>query len=659
MNRLLLLFSCLLIAFGTQAKSGILDKIISIKITETPIKTILKSIEEVGKVKFSYNPAYIDENKRVSISLYQKTIRYGLDQIFEGKLRFKEVGMHIVLLKKEVDASPKKKTHYKITGQIIDAATKRPIQDVSIYDIESKYAALSNEKGQFEFTIPLYYSEVSLFFSKAAYRTSIQIFKAENEGLVANISLAKKEADIEKIAPNETSAIPVTIEERTISGQIFSPVTYAHNQNLTELDETRIAQFSFLPSLSVGSQRGTNGLMSNNISINLLAGYAKGLYGVELGGIANVLKGDGLGLQVGGIANLSGGQFQGGQFSGILNVVRKEFNGIQAAGISNTVRGHFNGFQTGGIVNSVNGYFYGIQVAGIGNDVNGGLKGLQVAGLINAVSKDVFGLQVAGLSSLAKKGFVGAQISGLTNISVEKSYGLQVAGIQNVARAKLVGGQVSGIMNIANKGINFLQISGGLNSTFKNNGLQLSSLFNMAKHNHGLQVGLINLSIENKGASLGLINFVLKGYHKTEISSNTNFPLNLTLKSGTKYLYNSYHAGITFKNNTYYTFGLGLGTYFSTGEKTQISIDLSGHVLAKHKIHYNSQQYKLAINFDFIVAEWLTIFVGPTLNTGLYFETESGLEIIDLNDRYFIDYPISGYNAYAKFWFGGQIGIRL
>ncbi len=659
MNKLIGVFILLTFGFNLHSKTGILDKIISIQITDTPIKTILKSIEEIGKVKFSYNPAFIEENKKVSISLYQQSIRYGLNKIFEGKIRFKEVGMHIVLLKQEADVSPKKKSHFKISGQIIDSKTKQPIQNVSIYDIDSKYADLSDEKGQFEFTIPLYYNEVSLFFSKLGYRTSIQIFKVENDGLIANINLVKKEAEIEKLTPNETGSIPITIEERTISGQIFSEETYTHNQNLTELDETRIAQFSFLPSLSVGSQKGTNGLMTNNISMNLLAGYSKGLAGIEFGGIANVLKEDGLGFQAGGIANLSGGKFQGAQFGGILNVVRKEFNGLQVAGISNTVRGHYIGLQAGGIVNSVNGYFYGLQVGGIGNDVNGGLKGLQIAGLINAVSKDVYGLQIAGISSLTKKGFVGAQISGLTNISVESSYGVQIAAVQNVARAKLVGGQISGVMNIANQGINLLQISGGLNSTYKNNGLQISGLFNVAHYNNGLQVGLINLSKENKGASLGLVNIVLKGYHKTELSANTNYPLNITFKSGTKHLYNSYHGSVSFKDDIYYALGLGLGTYFSTGEKTQISIDLSGHVMAKHKIHYNSQHYKFAFNFDFLVADWITIFFGPTVNAGLYFQTENGPEILDLNDRYFVDYPISGYNAYTKIWFGGQFGIRL
>lgn len=634
----------LLFSFSTFGKGSILDKVISVQIKSTPVKQILKYIEEVGKVKFSYNPELVNEKKVVTLNIVNKSIRFGLNLIFDNKFRFKEVGQHIVLLEKEVKKKGLDKTNSNIIfiGSVKNQYDGLPIAGASVYDIDSRIATLTDKNGKYHLSIPNSQKSRSLYFSKKGYRQFVIVLKTdENIELANEISLIPKEPGIEKISPHEVSKIPQTFEERALSGYFVSYETYTHNENLSEINETRMAQISFIPSLSIGSNLSTNGLITNHFSLNILSGYSKGIQGLEIGGILNIVKEEMNGVQIAGISNLVGG-----------NV-----NGLQIGGIANLNKSHFNGFQISSITNINGGYTYGVQFTGIGNYVHGGFKGLQIGGITSAVSKDLFGVQINGLASVVKGGFIGVQISGLINSSIKNSYGFQLAGLQNVARHNLYGGQISCISNFAHGGRNFLQITGLVNFAAKNSGLQLAGGINRAKENNGLQIGLINTSRTSKGIALGLINFVWKGYHKTELSFNEITPLNLTFKSGVKRLYNTYHIGVKLLDRPYYIAGIGLGTYFELNDKMKMNIDLSIKVPFKEQIHINSQYYTSSFTVDYEFSKYFTVFMGPTFNTGVFLDNYENLSTLDWVNGSTKKHDLK--NGYYRYWMGGQIGIRI
>ena len=562
-----------LLSFLGNSKTGLLDYVISVDIKDTPIKVILRTIEDLGKVKFSYNPKLIQENKKVNLSIRQKTIRYGLNKIFDGTVRFKEVGNHIVLLENEnkesIKARKKINTHFLFRGRIRDKKTGRPVQSASIYDVDSRLAVLSDKDGNYSLSIPISERVRSLYFSKKGYRKIVLVLKTdEAEELINDIDLVPFEEEIEKMSPTTTQQIPQTLEDKALSGMLISEEVYSHSENLPEINESRFAQISLVPSLGIGSNLSTNGLITNNFSLNVLAGYSKGVEGLEIGGIANIVKGDVIGLQAGGVSNAVGGEFKGLQAGGVVNLIKGDFYGIQVGGIANVCRTHFTGVQASGILNSVNGYHYGIQLSGIGNDVNGGFKGIQAGGLVNSIQKDLVGIQIGGMANAVKGGFRGIQIGGFTNIVVEDSYGLQISGIQNIARHSLHGGQISGLLNFAKDGVNFFQATGLLNYAHKNFGLQVAGIFNYADVNNGLQIGLVNTSKSGKGISIGLLNFVLEGYHKTEVSTNETTHLNVGLKSGVKHFYNVYQFGMRFEDKPINVAGIGFGSCINLSEKT-------------------------------------------------------------------------------------------
>jgi hypothetical protein len=172
-----------------------------------------------------------------------------------------------------------------------------------------------------------------------------------------------------------------------------------HAQDTTSA-KTRTFQVSFITPL------GSNGLNSwnvtNKVSLNILAGYAGGIRGVEFTGLVSVLQNN----------------LNGAQFAGLGNIVLNEARGAQFAGLMNVNIGISKGFQTAGLLN------------------------------INAEATN--SCMVAGFMNLATGGKA-TMLSGFTNINAGADKGAQITGFANINTGKLNGVQVAGFFNYAGK----------------------------------------------------------------------------------------------------------------------------------------------------------------------------------------------------------------
>ncbi len=680
-----------------RANSGILDRNISVEIKRAPVIKILQVIEERAKVQFSYNPNLIDENKIVSLSIKNKTIAFGLLLVFNGDIRFKEVGNHIILLKnensKEIRKRKKLNLYTTFKGVITDKRTKQGIENASIYDVDARYAVVSQKDGSYEIKIPKAENVRSLYVKKKGYKEVVFVFDVELDSVVIkNIDLIPIEKTIAKIDPKPTEKIDQPIGKNVLSGALVSYDTYLHVENLSEIEEFRVAQISLVPSVSIGSNLSTNGLIVNNFSLNILAGYSNGVEGIELGGILNIDREDVKWFQAGGVCNLVGGNVTGVQLGGVTNTVRKDFLGAQFGGIANVNGGKLTGFQVGGIFNLVQGNFKGTQFGGIANITEGVLKGgqfggisniainkltgIQAAGIVNfsndtligaqlsgilsSSKSQVRGIQAAGIHSVSFGGFFGGQFGGISNLSLSNSKGIQGAGIVNVAFGDLIGAQLAGITNFSSGGISALQLSGITNYAKRNIGVQATGILNVASKNEGVQIGLINVSNESKGIALGLINFVRKGYHKTEFSTNEVFPINMVLKSGTRRFYNTYNLGYKPGDIPIYALGLGVGTQLNISDRWNLNLDLSGQIGVENNFEAFelAQLGKFALTVDYKLFNWLAVFGGPTYNTNRITNTndEGEFETTILFNPIF---DTTTPTARKIGWFGWRFGIRL
>jgi hypothetical protein len=271
----------------------------------------------------------------------------------------------------------------------------------------------------------------------------------------------------------------------------------------------RTFQAGFITPLS------SNGLDSwnviNQFSINLLAGYAGGINGVEFSGLGSVLQGN----------------MRGAQFTGLGNIVLKETKGAQFSGLFNIGLGDTKAAQFAGLVNVNAGKFKGFQTSGLANINSDSTKGFQLTGLFNYSP----GLKVT-------------QVSGFLNVVPGNNKGFQLAGFSNITSGRVSGTQVAGFFNYAGK-------------------LQ------------GVELGVFNYidSLEN-GVPIGFLSFVKNGYTAFEAGSTETLFGVMSFKTGTRKFYNILSVGGGSRNGlSLFAWGYGLGAFFPVGKKAGISID--------------------------------------------------------------------------------------
>ncbi|MBK9593170.1 MAG: carboxypeptidase-like regulatory domain-containing protein [Crocinitomicaceae bacterium] len=595
------------------AGTKIVNRIISVDVKNKPLGGVLKLIEQKAYFKFSYNADILDEAQLVSLLIEKQTVAYALKQLFNESIRYKEAGNHIILLKNDdvkAIVEDKNDTYY-FSGKITDATTGAPISGASIYDVEARQASVSDANGNYHLILPKTESMHGFYFSKLGYYDTTLVVIA-TISLENSIALSPMDHTIEKLPSVGVQLIEKPIEERPIGKQFVPEETYIHSENLKAIQETRAAQISFLPSIGIGSNLSTNGLIVNHFSLNVLAGYSNGVAGCEIGGILNLTKNDVNGAQIGGIGNLVGGKIYGVQVGGISNVVLNDIRGVQVGGINNLVRGHVEGVQIGGISNMISGGFDGLQLAGI------------------------------------------------NNFARRSSNGFQIAGINNVVADTLYGGQIAGIGNWARRGVNSCQISGFVNLAYVNQGAQITGFYNYANVNDGVQIGIVNSSLSGKGVAIGLVSFCKEGYRATEISANEVFPINLIFKSGVNKLYNTYSFGIHFVDRPRIGVGLGLGNKTKLGKRLSITTELSAHLVQFD--NFDSFQgnsfYRIATSLDIRLAKWLTFYLGPDFNFGTSrYLNDEGIYTTFINYEPFS--RIDNEDSEFQYWFGAQVGLRF
>jgi hypothetical protein len=164
---------------------------------------------------------------------------------------------------------------------------------------------------------------------------------------------------------------------------------------------------------------------------------------------------------------------------------------------------------------------------------------------------------------------------------------------------------------------------------------------------------------------LGFFSFVLKGYHKIEISADEVFYTNLAFRTGTSHFYNIFTAGVkpdTFEDDeTHWTFGYGIGTAPRLTRWLSFNIDLTANQIVKgDNFEAINLLNKAFLGLEFEPVKKVALAIGITLN-GYVTDTGYG-QYPDL----FTDYkPDIRYDhTYSndlnlKMWWGGKVGLRF
>lgn len=426
MFRLFIFYCC--ISFACAQSALPTEKVLSVQVSRVSAEEFLQYVSQQTQVKFSYNPQIFAGLPTFSLSLRSVSVREALYQAFGNAIKLKAKGNYIILQKTnlpiQAQQAESRPLRVHISGYVIDKKTQQKIPYASVYERGSLAATLTNEYGFFQLQIETHESQIELSFAKVHYIPQNAILPTQNTPFT-NVQL--EPIEVLNSLPSQGIMIP----KDTLRGfRVFIPQAQViHTQNVKE-SFWRKMQFSLLP--MVGTNHVLSGLVRNKISFNALIGYNAGVSQFELGGIANINKGDVEGVQVGGILNATAGKVKGVQVGGILNVVTDSVSGVQVGGIANSSLKFVDGVQVGGILNTSLSGFRGVQVGGILNVNLHKMKGVQVGGLVNVALGKMEGVQVAGILNVAGKSKNGWQI-GLFNYA-DSSRSLKQIGLVNFVR---------------------------------------------------------------------------------------------------------------------------------------------------------------------------------------------------------------------------------
>jgi len=360
-----------------------------------------------------------------------------LDELLGGSARPRVVGRHVILVRKRAEEPGNRQEKGILRGSVTDGNSRRPLPEVTVYDVASRKSALTDARGAFELALPSGPGPVGICFSKRGYGDTVVL---ADRGRIARIDLVlqPEESRIEPLMPYSGRIDFSPADSLGFVRWMVPQVTQINSQNME--DRTGSAfQVSLIP--YIGTNWKMTGSVTNRYSLNVLAGYTGGCTGVEVGGLLNISKGHVSGVQVGGLVNLAGGRISGCQVAGLANYDLSAVGGVQVAGLLNVASDSL----------------HGVQVAVLVGVLDGTARGAQLSGLLNVVTANNDGWQVAGLVNVARRHSNGVQIAGLFNYA-RMVHGLQL-GLINVAHTVEKGVPV-GLFSYVSTGYHLVEVSG-------------------------------------------------------------------------------------------------------------------------------------------------------------------------------------------------------
>lgn len=429
-----LIFLTACIITGDCHAQNILEKRITVSVSQEPVSTVLTSIEKQAGFFFSYNNNLFKADSLVTIKAKNQTVAEVLNLLFGKRFQYRHLNNHLIISENVGE------NNLEIRGLVSDKESGNPVPYATVYERNQLAAAMTDEQGAFKLVLKKRGNTDSLSVSRVSYSDTIM-----------PIDWSRAQHVSIKIRPLDKSLDSVIVsmmaQRDWLMRNILSYKQMMNSINLNRFFVKQPFQFSIIPGL--GSRGKMSSQMVNKFSFNLLGGYNGGVDGLEVGGLYNITNRNVQYVQVGGLFNVAGGYAKGVQVAGLFNIVGGHAEGVQVAGLFNRdssvrglqVAGIFNrtlkteGFQVAGLVNRSDS-MRGFQVAGIFNHTVKA-KGFQVAGLVNK-NDTMQGFQVAAINLNRK--FKGTQI-----------------GVVNIADS--IEGTPIGLINLGKGGINSLSIS--------------------------------------------------------------------------------------------------------------------------------------------------------------------------------------------------------
>jgi hypothetical protein len=394
-----LILLLLISSVSAIAQQNSLRRKISFDCHSCDLEIALRTIGQQAGMKFSYDATLIQPEKKVTINAEDKEVGKVLTELLGAQVKAREVGNHVILIRNsEKPAAALDFPEMTVTGIVLDGATRKPLTDVTIYEIDKRKSALTDTEGSFTLILPSEKKLRGLSFCKSGYLDTVVFIRQQYRQKISMLlypessghaRLEKKEASLPLHHPDSTGLVQSLVPREAL----------INAQNL-DIKSVRPFQVSLIP--YIGTNWKVSGSATNRFSLNILAGYSGGLDGVEIGGLLNMTRNVASGVQIGGLANYVEGNSDGVQIGGLVNFVKGNIDGVQIGGLVNYSREATEAVQVAGLVNYGKGRFDGVRIAGLVNISNESAHGVQIAGLFNMGNRHTGGFQLAGLVNYAR-----------------------------------------------------------------------------------------------------------------------------------------------------------------------------------------------------------------------------------------------------------------
>ncbi|KAB2918088.1 MAG: hypothetical protein F9K23_02790 [Bacteroidetes bacterium] len=663
-----------------------LEKSVTVNASNQTFAEIFRTISNQTGVVFSYNSKQFDDQRKTSVSFYNKPLRVVLNALLKPVSCSYKLKKKYIIIKYSEPVPPAKKSTFTISGYLVSAGDSAKVKDASIFIKSIKQSAITDSFGYFKMVVSAETGDLSLSIAKENYKdTAFTLSGATDKELwltLTPIHIPKVETTLLPQEPATETPIdtpaPILVIDSAVK-DTSAPISKfwqkqkelnANFRNIRDTLFTKIS-FSLVPPLSTNKLLSYNTI--NKLSFNVLIGNSKGVDGLEIAGLLNYDFGDVQYVQMAGLGNIVGGNVKHVQGGGIFNIVGGNTDGVQAGGIFNTVQGYYHGLQIGGIFNIVTkdvdgmqlgGIFNyaeivdGLQVGGIYNITRTNITGLQLGGIFN-YANNINGVQIGGIYNWAKDTMRDIQLGGILN-TAKYARGTQIGGIMNTAK-EIDGVQIGGVMNAA-KQITGVQVSGVMNMAKEVDGAQVTGVINIARKINGVQVACFNFADSCNGIPVGIFSFVRNGYHKIELSFDELKITSLGFRSGVDKFHNLLFAGYSnFGPQPFWTFGYGLSTYKKLTPKKGLLFDITTQQLqntSSGAIKTNLLS-RVNVSYSYAIAKKISLAVGPTFNFLQQEKTDNSF----INTFNAIAPPTFGNNTMGNtqstMWLGAKASIKF
>lgn len=629
----------------------ILERKISIRISNQSLGYVLNTISDKAKFTFSYNASLVKVNKIVSIQADNRTVKEVLDELFNHELTYKQFGNHLVLQKKIVpkqsrsEENARKTERYEVivAGYFKDAETGNGLSEVSIYHKPSLSNTISGDFGYYKLKLVSKTPEFELQIRKEGYVDTFITMSYANNGVLefeCSLRPEMKEEQVVMASTEDTTSelsieIPPLVTDTFPTDSIPLDSMSQEQRDSVIVHTMELAQAKILEIINEAKAKleELDTMKKVKVEDTKLGKWMIGAYhDVINSNIRDSFERD---WQVTFVPPIG----TNGSLSGL---VKNKFSFNVLIGYN----GALDGAEFGGILNFLRQDMHGAQFSGIGNIVGGNTKGAQFAGFFNHNLGNVEAFQGAGFYNYNHFDSRGMQAAGFININRGSLDGVQAAGFANIINGYARGVQMAGFMNIAR------EIDGG----------QMAGFINIARKVRGFQIGVINIADSSDGIALGIVNFIKNGIHQLEFSTNELEQYGLAYRSGSGKFYSIINASTQWPmrdTGTLMTYGFGIGYRAKLSKVFYWTSDIGAqHMTFNFRSDHLNLHSRLNTGLEIRFFKGFAIFGGVSINHMINdtldpryetrFSTMAPNVIWSYKDRYA-----------QNVWTGWQFGLRL